>query len=69
MPDPGTLAAGATPVTDGRFGGGVRFDGVDDCVTIADTPDINGSDVAARTVTLWFRPDDLARDGKQILFN
>ena len=67
-PDPGTLAAGATPITDGRFGGGVRFDGVDDFVTIADTPDINGSDVAARTITLWFRPDAPTRDGKQVLF-
>lgn len=66
----GTLRNGATfePVG-GDLGGGVRFDGNDDYIAVADSTDINLRQQAKRTVTAWFKVDDATvGDRKQVIF-
>lgn len=54
----GTLAGGPSPLADGRVGGALSFDGVDDAVTVADFT--YGSEW---TISLWARPADLTGTG------
>ena len=55
--DHGTLTAG--PVwTSGKFGGGLRFDGVDDFVDVPDGPVLNPT--SALTLAVWFKSANVA---------
>ena len=54
----GTLVGGPSVLADGRIGGALSFDGLDDAVTVADF------DYGAEwTVSLWARPSDLTGTG------
>jgi len=60
----GTVS-GATWTTGGRHGGALRFDGVNDWVTVADHPDL---DLGGRwTLSAWVRPESTARWSTVIL--
>jgi len=64
----GTLKNGAAFVpAGGQDGGAVVCDGVDDRIEVADSADINLRTVDLRTITLWFRADDVS-GGKQVLY-
>ncbi len=63
--NPGTLVGDTTWSPDGT----VVFDGIGDAVTVADSPDINLGTHAQRTISLWFRADDVSiSTQKQVLF-
>lgn len=50
-------------------GGAVRLDGGNDSVDIASSSMINSTTVEQRTVSLWFKPDDISVNSrKQVLF-
>jgi hypothetical protein len=53
----GTLGGGVAWTTNGRYGGAVSFDGVDDRVTVADSASIDLT--GPLTVTAWVRPTSL----------
>ncbi len=48
--------------------GTAKFDGIDDAIHIANTPDINRKTVAERTIALWFKADDVLSDEAQVLY-
>ncbi len=50
----GTVS-GATPVSDGRIGGALSFDGVNDWVTVAAAPELDFS--GPMTMAAWVKPD------------
>ncbi len=53
----------------GIEGGAVRFDGIDDVISVADNSSLNLSDVTVRTVSAWFRVDDrFVSDRKQVIY-
>ncbi len=54
----GVLRNGPTWIRDGRFGGAIEFDGVDDLVEVPHDPAFL---LDALTVALWFRVDDPLR--------
>jgi uncharacterized protein DUF4082/concanavalin A-like lectin/glucanase superfamily protein/galactose oxidase-like protein/Big-like domain-containing protein/purple acid phosphatase-like protein len=53
----GTISGGATRVTDGRFGGALSFDGVDDIVSVPHDAGLNLN--AGMTLEAWVRPSAL----------
>jgi len=65
----GTTAklAGGPRWTTGKLGGGLEFDGVDDFVEIASTPDLDGLQNGSYTLSAWFKPAVAppVRDGDQ----
>jgi len=65
----GQLTNGAAFVLEEEpFGGVVQFNGDDDFVAIANSPDINLDDHAQRTVSVWFNADDVDRQTPQIIY-
>ena len=60
----GTLA-GATRTTAGRFGGGLRFDGVDDQVSVLDDATLDLTD--AMTLEAWVRPTSALAGWRTVL--
>ena len=66
--DQATLFNGAAWAADGVSGSAIQFDGVDDKVVIADSVDINGEDITQATLSFWFKADDVAKDGHQLLY-
>ncbi len=65
----GTLRNGAffEPVG-ADLGGGVRFDGNDDYVALANSFDINLGTHSQRTISLWFNADNIDTPNPQVLF-
>ena len=65
----GILRNGATFVSLGAdLGGGVRFDGNNDFMAIASSPDINLDIYSQRTISLWFNADNLNSQSLQVLY-
>lgn len=53
----------------GGAGGALDFDGITGLLSVPDSAHINGGVHGARTVSLWFRPDDLGPSvGRQVLW-
>jgi hypothetical protein len=59
----GTLEGAAWEAT-GKFGGAIRFDGVDDRVSIPSGFNINGT---AFTIALWLKADDFDIDDARLI--
>ena len=55
--NPGTLSGGAAWTTDGRYGGALTFDGVNDMVTVADASSLDLT--SGMTLSAWVRPTTL----------
>ena len=55
---------GATQTSDGKFGGAMEFDGVNDYVDVTHTPLAGIQDI---TISAWFNPED--RDGYEIIIS
>lgn len=55
----------ATSVLKANMG---TFDGVDDYGYISNTNDINMSNVADRTIEVWFKCDDITKGSKQVVY-
>ena len=66
--DTAILAAGASWSAAGITGNAVRFDGVDDLLSVPDSTDFNGRITSKATISLWFNADDVNRAGKQLLY-
>jgi len=68
----GTLL-GATITEDGRYDSGVLFDGANDRIYAPDLDYLNlipaGSPLTQRTISFWFKADDINSTNKQILFD
>ncbi|MFO0914559.1 MAG: Ig-like domain-containing protein [Pirellulales bacterium] len=63
------LVGGARWIPGGQVGGGLQLDGVNAGLQVPDSADINLNQVAQRTISLWFRADQLPQDGtRQVLF-
>lgn len=62
----GKLSGGPRWAT-GKLAGGLEFDGVDDFVEIAGTPELDGLQSGSYTLCAWFKPADAPpmRDGDQ----
>ena len=52
----GKLANGVAWNKDGKFGGALSFDGVDDWVEVPDSPDLTPPHI---TIMAWFKPDNV----------
>jgi hypothetical protein len=59
------VVSGARWTPDGRFGGALAFDGVDDLVTIADSESLDLA--GAMTLSAWVRPDALGSLWRTVL--
>lgn len=70
MDNPGTLINGATfEATGTNLGGSIRFDNPEDYVAIEDTADINLVSHAKRTISTFFKADDIDVAGqKQVIY-
>src|SRR5690606_33696126 len=67
--DWGTLRGGAQIDPEGHRGSGLRLPGGNALVEVADSPDLNLNPVSRRTISLWFRLDQLPSDSSpRILF-
>ncbi|ELS04466.1 glucose/sorbosone dehydrogenase [Xenococcus sp. PCC 7305] len=65
----GSLINGAAfATTETALGGTVRFDTPNGYVAVADTEDINGLPHAKRTISTWFKADDLVAGSKQVIY-
>ena len=65
----GALKNGAALVDDGRFGAGLRFDGQDDLVAIANSGNLNLTDVSQRTISIWFKTDEIGSSSeRQVIY-
>jgi hypothetical protein len=52
------IARGATPSSDGLFNNAGQFDGLDDYIEIADSENLDFSDVESFTIQFWVKPMD-----------
>lgn len=68
--NPGTLQNGASFINTGlALAGALQLDGVDDYVAIGNSSDINTSTATQRSVSAWFKVDDVNGNGqKQVIF-
>ncbi|NNE34804.1 MAG: PKD domain-containing protein, partial [Rhodothermales bacterium] len=65
-----SLMNGATfDAAGGIEGGAVRFDGIDDLISVADNAELNLSSVTERTISAWFRVEDrFVASRKQVIY-
>ena len=60
---------GAERIEDGRVGRAIALDGADDILRLRNSAELNlGTTIEQRTVSMWFKADDITGDKAQVLY-